>query len=112
MSDSDDQDVEGEQEDEDPRKAKSKRKAAPTAKTKPKVAKAKAPPQKKPRILKTVPAKTGPKATKRARRPKGGDSGEPFDVEKLAKDTHISGDNPLFSTRQPLQALVTLTFHT
>lgn len=82
-------------EEEEPRKAKPKRKASSPSKTK---SKPKAPPQKKPRIPKTIPAKTGPKVTKRTRRPKGGDTGEPFDAEKLAKDTHISGDNPLFST--------------
>ena len=97
-SDSDDQDAEGEEEDEEPRKAKPKRKAGSTNKTKPKAAKSKAPPQKKPRIPKTTSAKTGPKAVKRTRKSKGGDTAEPFDAEKLAKDTHISGDNPLFST--------------
>ena len=105
-SDSDDQDAEGEDEDEEPRKAKSKRKAAPT---KPKAAaKSKGPPQKKPRIPKVTSAKTGPKATKRTRKPKGGDTGEPFDAEKLAKDTHISGDNPLFSMWQHLLTRVVL----
>ena len=99
-SDSDAQDAEGEDEDEEPQKAKPKRKAASTGKAKSKVTKSKAPPQKKPRIPKTTPAKTGPKVTKRTRKPKGGDTGEPFDAEKLAKDTHISGDNPLFSMRQ------------
>jgi cohesin complex subunit SA-1/2 len=69
----------------------------------------KAPPQKKPRILKVTPAKTGLKAAKRTRKPKGGDTGEPFDAEKLAKDTHISGDNPLFSTSQPLSTRTALT---
>ena len=98
-SDSDDQDAGGGEEDEEPRKSKSKRKATST---KPKAAKLKAPPQKKPRIPKTASTKTGPKATKRTRKPKGGDTGEPFDAEKLAKDTHISGDNPLFSMGQPL----------
>lgn len=95
-SDSDGQDVQSEEE-EEPRKAKPKRKAASTTKPKPKAAKSKAPPQKKPRIPKTTSAKLGPKATKRTRKPKGGDTMEPFDAEKLAKDTHISGDNPLFS---------------
>lgn len=98
VSDPDDQDPEDEEEDEEPRKTKQKPKTASAAKAKPKVTKPKAPPQKKPKIPKIIPAKTGPKATKRTRRPKGGDAGEPFDAEKLAKDTHISGDNPLFST--------------
>jgi cohesin complex subunit SA-1/2 len=97
VSDLDDQDVEGEEEVEEPRKAKPKPKTASAAKAKPKVIKPKAPPQKKPKIPKVAPVKTGPKATKRTRRPKGGDTGEPFDAEKLVKDTHISGDNPLFS---------------
>ena len=111
-SDSDSQGVEGEEEDEEPPKAKPKRKAASPAKAKPKASKPKAPPQKKPKIPKTMPAKTGPKATKRARRPKGGDTGEPFDAEKLAKDTHISGDNPLFSTWWLVQTRVALTILT
>lgn len=96
-SDSDNQDTESEEEGEEPRKAKPKRKAASTPRTKPKAAKSKAPPQKKPRIPKTISVKPGLRAAKRTRKPKGGDTGEPFDPEKLAKDTHISGDNPLFS---------------
>lgn len=111
VSDSDDQDLEGEEEDEEPRKTKPKRKA-PSAKPKPKAAKPKPPPQKKPRIPRTTSAKIGSKATKRTRRPKGGDIEEPFTAEKLAKDTHISGDNPLFSTRQFLQTRIVLTFLT
>lgn len=103
--------MEGEQEDEH-RKVHPKRKMASTAKAKPKAAKQKAPPQKKPRLPKTIPAKAGPKATKRTRRPKGGDTAEPFDAEKLAKDTHISGDNPLFSALWISPTQVALTFLT
>lgn len=96
-SDSDDQDAESEERDEQPRRARPKRKAISATKPKPKVVKSKPPPQKRPRIPKIAPAKVGPKATKRTRKPRGADTGEPFDAERLAKDTHISGDNPLFS---------------
>ena len=108
-SDSDDQEAESEERDEQPRRAKRKREAVSVTKPKPKVVNSKPPPQKKPRIPKIASAKVGPKATKRTRKPRGGDTGEPFDAERLAKDTHISGDNPLFSVWRFLPTRVVLT---
>jgi hypothetical protein len=81
----------------DTRPAKRKGKA-----TEPRKAKMKAkgpPPPKKPRMAKNTvpkPQKT-PKPTKRKARANGD-----FDADKLATETKISADNPLFSAYEPI----------
>jgi hypothetical protein len=101
--DEDDADGVDDDGDDEPDTRPAKRKGKATA---PRKAKAKAkgpPPPKKPRTAKNTapkPQKT-PKPTKRKAKANGD-----FDADKLATETKISADNPLFSAYEPIASLL------
>ncbi|KAG6811622.1 hypothetical protein H0H92_006586 [Tricholoma furcatifolium] len=91
-----DDEADADEEEEDYRAPKPKT-PAKKAQNKTSTPKAKgAPPQKKPRLLKTTVEKTAKSApTKKGRKPKEGD--DAYDAAQVAKDTKIADDNPLFN---------------